>query len=77
VTAQCSPALYTASRSEPGWREALVEQASLGIPRPHRPQPEEPVYFIRPGDQEAQVAERDLQEPLRELVIAVLAEGDC
>jgi hypothetical protein len=67
--------VHTASRPGPGRREALVGQAALGLRRPCRPDPGEPVYFIRAGDQEAQAAERDLDWPLRQLVIAVLEEG--
>jgi hypothetical protein len=69
--------VHTASRSDPRRWEALAEQAAVGIPRPYRPQPGEPVYGIEAGEHEVQVAERDLHGPLRELVIAVLAEGDC
>jgi hypothetical protein len=68
--------VHTASRPDPGRWEVLAEQAALGLRRPYRPDPGEPVYFIRAGEQEAQVAERDLDWPLRQLVIAVLEEGD-
>jgi hypothetical protein len=67
--------VHTASRPDPGRWEALAGQASLGVPRPYRPRPGEPVYLIRAGQQETQVAERDLDWPLRELVITVLDEG--
>ena len=54
----------------------LVQQAALGAPRPYRPEPGEAVYGISADGLQVQVAERDLRWPLRELVIAVLAEGD-
>jgi hypothetical protein len=55
--------------------ERLAEQSSLGVPPPYRPSPGQPVYDISAGEHGTQVAERDLAGPLRELVIAVLAEG--
>jgi hypothetical protein len=67
--------VHTASRGDPGRWEALAGQAALEILRPYRPQPGEPVYFVCAGEHEVQVAERDLDWPLRELVIAVLGEG--
>ena len=67
--------VHTASRPDPGRWEALAGQAALGLRRPYRPEPGEPVYLIRVGEQEAQVAERDMDWPLRQLVIAVLEEG--
>ncbi len=70
-------AVDTARRTDPRWWDALVEQAALGIPRPYRARPGDAVYCIRAGDDEVQLAEPDLQKPLRDLVIAVLAEGDC
>ncbi len=69
--------VHTASRGDPGRWEALAGQATLGILRPYRPQPGEPVYCVCAGEHEVQVAERDLDWRLRELLIAVLAEGDC
>lgn len=70
-------AVDTVRRTDPGWWEALVEQAALGIPRPYRPRPGDAIYCVRAGGAEVQLAEPDLQQPLRDLVIAVLAEGDC
>lgn len=67
--------VHTASRPDPGRWEAQIEQAALGLRWPYRPDPGEPVYFIRASEQEVQVAERDLDWPLRQLVIAVLEEG--
>jgi len=55
---------------------ALAEQAALGAPRPYRPEPGEAVYGIWADGMQVQVAERDLRWPLRELVIAVLEEGE-
>ena len=68
--------VHCASRADPDRWNALVEQASLQAPRPYRPEPGEPVYGIWVDGLQVQVAERDLRWPLRELVIAVLAEGD-
>lgn len=68
--------VHTAGRSDSGRWDAMVEQAALGSPRPYRPEPGEAVYGIWAGGLEVQVAERDLRWPLRELVIAVLAEGE-
>jgi hypothetical protein len=65
----------TAGRGDAVRWARLVEQASLEVPPPYRPEPGQAVYEIRGGDQVAQVAEGDLVGPLRELVTAVLAEG--
>ena len=67
-------AVDAAGRDAARWEE-LIAQAGLGVPPPYRPRPGEAVYHIRAGGLEAQVAERDLAGPLRELVTAVLAEG--
>lgn len=69
-------AVDTARRADPDWWEALVEQAGLGCPRPYRARPGDAIYCIRAGGQKVELAEPDLQKPLRDLVIAVLAEGD-
>jgi hypothetical protein len=52
-------------------------QAGLGSPwvPPYQPEPGQPVYRIRAGKNVAEVAERNLSRPLRELVMAVLTEG--
>jgi hypothetical protein len=68
--------VHSAGRADADRWNALVEQAALGAPRPYRPEPGEAVYGIRVGGLQVHVAERDLRWPLRELVIAVLAEGD-
>jgi hypothetical protein len=65
-----------AGRADADRWNTLVEQAALRAPRPYRPEPGEAVYGIWADGLQAQVAERDLRWPLRELVIAVLAEGD-
>lgn len=67
--------VHSADGSDPGRWDALVEQAALASPRPYRPEPGEAVYGIWADGRQVQVAERDLRWPLRELVIAVLAEG--
>jgi hypothetical protein len=69
-------AVDTAVREDaPRWTK-LAEHAALTMPPGYHPRPGEPVYRIQAGDTAADVAERDLQGPLRELAIAVLAEGD-
>lgn len=65
----------TASRKDAGRWARLAEQAATGVPTAYRPRPGEPVYHIQAGGHSLDVAERDLQGPLRELVIAVLADG--
>ena len=57
------------------WK-ALVEQADLEAPRPYRPEPGEALYGVGADGLQVQAAEHDLDWPLRELVIAVLAEGE-
>jgi hypothetical protein len=69
-------AVDTASRQDAGRWTELADHAALGMPPRYRPRPGEPVYRIEAGEQAADVAEQDLQGPLRELAIAVLAEGD-
>lgn len=54
----------------------LLQRADLGFPPGYRPVAGSAVYHIRVGDQNVLVAEEDLTGPLRELVAAVLAEGD-
>ncbi|HYZ55501.1 MAG TPA: hypothetical protein VE733_18630 [Streptosporangiaceae bacterium] len=63
----------TAGRGDAVRWARMVEQASLEVPPPYRPEPGQPVYEIRAGDQVAQIAEGDMVGPLRELVRAVLA----
>jgi hypothetical protein len=65
----------TAGRADADRWERLVASAHLEVPPPYRPEPEQPVYQVRAGGHVAQVAERNLAGPLRELVTAVLAEG--
>jgi hypothetical protein len=64
-----------AGRDDAARWEQLIEQAGLGAPPLYRPLAGDVIYHIRAGDLEVQVAERDLAGPLRELVMAVLAEG--
>jgi hypothetical protein len=68
--------VHCAGRSDTDRWNTLVEQAALKAPRPYRPEPGEAVYGIRVDELQVHVAERDLRWPLRELVIAVLSEGD-
>lgn len=65
----------TAWRDDAARWEQLAEQSALSVPPPYRPEPGQPVYEISAGGHLAQVAERDLAGPLRELVTAVLTEG--
>jgi len=66
----------TACRQNPERWAQLAEHAALHVPPRYRARPGEAVYRIQAGGLGADVAERDLQGPLRELAIAVLAEGD-
>jgi hypothetical protein len=66
----------TASREDAGRWAQLAEQAAPSVPTAYRPRPGESVYHIQAGGHVVDVAERDLQGPLRELVIAVLVEGE-
>lgn len=66
----------TALRGDaPAW-DRLVERAALDYPPGYRPAVGGAVYHIRVDDRMVLVAEEDLAGPLRELVAAVLAEGD-
>jgi hypothetical protein len=65
----------TTGRVDADWWERLATSAHLEVPPPYRPEPGHAVYEIRAGGRVAQVAEGDLAGPLRELVMAVLAEG--
>jgi hypothetical protein len=76
VTSVRRAVVDTAGRDDAARWEELIEQASLGVPPPYRPFPGEAVYHIRAGALEAQVAERALTGPLRELVMVVVAEGE-
>ena len=67
--------LDTAGRDDAARWEQLVDLACLEVPPPYHPEPGEPVYQVRAGEQMTQIAESDLRGPLRELVTAVLAEG--
>ena len=69
--------VHCAGRADADRWKALAEQADLEAPRPYRPEPGEAVYGIGADGLQVQVAEQDLDAPLRELVIAVLAEGDA
>ena len=68
--------VHCANRADADRWNALAEQAALGAPRPYRPEPGQAVYGIWADGMQVQVAERDLRWPLRELVIAVLEEGE-
>ncbi len=59
----------------PVW-EDLVQQAALDYPPAYRPAAGRAVYHVRVDERAVLVAEDDLIGPLRELVAAVLAEGE-
>jgi hypothetical protein len=65
----------TTGRVDAGWWEQLAGSAHLEVPPPYRPVPRQPVYEVRAGEHVVMVAEQDLAGPLRELVMAVVAEG--
>jgi len=65
----------TAGRVDADWWERLAALAHLEVPAPYRAEPGQVIYEIRAGGRVAQVSEGDITGPLRELVIAVLAEG--
>ena len=50
--------------------EQLVQDAHLDLPPPYQAEPGRPVYHIQAGARIAQVTERNLVGPLRELVTA-------
>jgi hypothetical protein len=67
----------TQSRNDQGRWEQLAGLATLDLPPPpYRPRPGEPVYEVHVDERAVQVAESDLQGPLKELATAVLAGGD-
>jgi hypothetical protein len=66
----------TAARGDAHVWEDLVQRAALGFPPAYRPAEGRAVYHVRAGDEEVLVAEDDLIGPLRELVAAVLSEGE-
>jgi hypothetical protein len=65
----------TAGRVDADWWEQLAASAHLEMPPPYRPEPGQPVYEVRAGEHVVMVAEQGLVGPLRELVMAVVAEG--
>lgn len=65
----------TAGRVDADWWEQLAALAHLEVPPPYRPEPGQAIYEVRARGRVAQVAEGDIAGPLRELVVAVLAEG--
>jgi hypothetical protein len=65
----------TTGRVDADWWEQLAASAHLEVPPPYRPEPGQLVYAVSGGEYVALVAEQDLAGPLREVVMAVLAEG--
>lgn len=70
-------ALDTADWDDAARWDELVAQADLGSPPPYRPVPQQTIYLIHTCGREFAIAEHDLTGPLRELVMAVLAEGEA
>jgi len=68
--------LDTAGRSDAGRWQELIRQAPAFGP-PYRAAPGDAVYQVSVNDRTVMVVEDDLTGPLRELVMAVLAEGDA
>ncbi len=66
----------TATRSDPGRWESLLRRAALADPPPYRPTPGIAIYLINTGEQLVLVTDNTLTGPVKELVSAVLAEGD-
>ena len=67
--------LETTGRPDAGRWENLLAQAP-DTPPPYRAAPGDIVYQISVDDRTVMVTEGDLTGALRELVVAVLAEGD-
>jgi hypothetical protein len=65
----------TESREDAARWEHLATDARLDAPSPYRPSPGEPVYHVEGGGHAVDVAEQDLQGPMRELVTAMIADG--
>lgn len=70
-------ALDTADWDDAARWDELVAQADLDSFPPYRPVPYQTIYLIHACDRELAIAEHDLTGPLRELVMAVLAEGEA
>jgi len=65
----------TAQRSDSRQWEDLAARALALLPL-YRPVPRVPVYHVRVDDQVVQAAERDLAGALRDLITAVLSQGE-
>ena len=52
-------------------------QTDLDSFLPYQPVPHQTIYLIHACDREFAITEHDLTRPLRELVMAVLAEGEA
>jgi hypothetical protein len=66
----------TAQQNDPGNWEHLAARA-LAAQSPYRPVPGAAVYHLSVGGAIIQVGEYDLEGPLRDLVIVVLAIGSA
>jgi len=67
--------LDTTGRVDAGRWENLISEAPA-FPPPYRAAPGDTVYQISVGERTFMVTENDLTGALRELTMAVLAEGD-
>jgi len=67
--------LDTTGRVDAGRWENLISEAPA-FPPPYRAAPGDTVYQISVGERTFMVTEDDLTGALRELALAVLAEGD-
>jgi hypothetical protein len=67
--------LDTTGRADAGRWENLISEAPA-FPPPYHAAPGDTVYQISVGERTFMVTEDDLTGPLRELAMAVLAEGD-
>ena len=65
----------TTDRADVGRWESMISQAP-SAPPPYRPAPGDTVYQIGVDDATVMVTEGDLTGTLRDLVMAVLAEGE-
>ena len=65
----------TAQRSDGRQWEDLAARALALLPL-YRPVPRVPIYHVRVDDQVVQAAEPDLADALRDLISAVLSQGE-
>jgi hypothetical protein len=71
----CRRMVDTAQQSDPGNWDDLAARAVAAQPPPYRPVPGTAIYHLCVDGGIIQVGEYDLEGPLRDLVIVVLAIG--